>query len=223
MKSNNASKSETKHSLHQAIENHFDLKESELQGKVKLASVLDIDNKDDEGMTPLHLATDLNLKDIVESLIARGARINEQDNKGNTPLHYAAIESNPTMVTLLVQAGARRDISNKDGKLPIDLSKDVSNDPIKELEVEHIPGCCSCSTSCIIALTKSMEYCNPIINHPELINQFNSHYGALLTNRLINFGMQFSYKQEDRDILESICIDDHNIEYLTTLIGLESL
>lgn len=223
MKNNNASKSQTKHPLHQAIENYMDLKESELQEKVKLASVLDIDNKDEEGMTPLHIAADLNLKYIVDLLIARGVRINEQDNKGNTPLHYAAIESNPTMVALLVQAGARRDIPNKDGKLPIDLSKEVSNDPIKELEVERLPGGCSCSTSCIIALTKAIEYYNPIINHPELINQFNSHYGASLTNRLINFGMQFSYKQEDRDILESICVDDHNIKYLITLIGLESL
>ncbi|KAJ3062128.1 Acyl-CoA-binding domain-containing protein 5, partial [Quaeritorhiza haematococci] len=60
----------------------------------KVCALLDenpesVHQKDDQGLTPLHIACDRGHLDLVKELVlSRGADINTQDLEGQTPLHY---------------------------------------------------------------------------------------------------------------------------------------
>lgn len=51
----------------------------------------DIDVKDENGRTPLHLACMNKHFEIAKILIENGADVNVIDNEGKTPLHYASM------------------------------------------------------------------------------------------------------------------------------------
>jgi serine/threonine-protein phosphatase 6 regulatory ankyrin repeat subunit A len=57
--------------------------------KHKLSGGVDINSKDDDGFTALHWAVYRSHKDLIESLIDKGANINAKDIFGKTPLDYA--------------------------------------------------------------------------------------------------------------------------------------
>ena len=54
------------------------------------------------GCTLLHCASIYGTPDIVDLLLARGARINEKDNYNNTPLHWAIAQGNIEIAELLL-------------------------------------------------------------------------------------------------------------------------
>ena len=67
------------------------------EGKIKdieslLAAGANINTKDNEGQSPLHLAAYNGGKDIVELLIKKGADLNARDFIGSTPLHDTSLE-----------------------------------------------------------------------------------------------------------------------------------
>ncbi len=53
----------------------------------------EVDEKDENGLTPLHYAAATAKLDIVKYLVARGANVDSRDSRGKTPLHYAAAAS----------------------------------------------------------------------------------------------------------------------------------
>jgi ankyrin repeat protein len=78
----------------------------------------DVNERDDDQLTPLHWAVLTNHAGAVKALIAAGANVNAVDKHGFTPLHYAATVDfgNADTVKALVAAGADRSIKTKDGK-----------------------------------------------------------------------------------------------------------
>jgi len=74
--------------------------------KVLLEEGVDVNAKDDKGITALHYAAQEGPKELAEFLIAKGADINGKDNNDYTPLYYAFWYENKDIIKLLVTKGA---------------------------------------------------------------------------------------------------------------------
>ena len=70
-----------------------------------LATGVDVNAKDEDGVPPLLVATANGRKEIVELLIREGADVNAKVN-GVTPLHQAAIQGHKEIAKLLIAKGA---------------------------------------------------------------------------------------------------------------------
>jgi uncharacterized protein len=66
-----------------------------------------IHEKDDKGMTSLHMAAQLNRLEVAAVLIELGADVNCQNSKGVTPLQCAAAMGRKQMADLLKKHGAK--------------------------------------------------------------------------------------------------------------------
>lgn len=113
----------------------------------------DVNVKDSDGNTPLHLAVKMKLLNIIDLLISHGANIDEKnkygltpihmasglkiaeflitkganvnavDGSGNTALHINAQKGSRQIVELLLKNGAKTDIKNEFGEIPADLAR----------------------------------------------------------------------------------------------------
>jgi len=83
---------------------------------------IDIDLKNDDGMTALHYAAGSGDGLILRLLLEYGARINVVDGQGNSPLHLASDANAFAVAQELVDHGADVSSINVDSKTPFDLS-----------------------------------------------------------------------------------------------------
>ena len=79
--------------------------------------------------------------DIVQLLLASGAKVDDQHSKaGNTPLDYAVLTHRQAMVKLLLKAGARVDVRNTKGEMPLHIAAERGDPQIVDLLVAaHAP------------------------------------------------------------------------------------
>ena len=82
-------------------------------------TVLDLEDKDDFGMTQLHHAVQAADLVQVKSLIQGGASVNARDEYGQTPLHHAAQRCFTDFIQVLVKHGAESRIFDNYGCSPI--------------------------------------------------------------------------------------------------------
>ncbi|WP_246846809.1 ankyrin repeat domain-containing protein [Leptospira barantonii] len=82
----------------------------------------DVNAKNDDGQTPLHLVTYFaeDKKEIMKLLLKHGAKINSKNNQGQTPLHIAARMNRPWVVKYFLSQGANQNIKDKSGKTPFE-------------------------------------------------------------------------------------------------------
>ncbi|KAM5438987.1 hypothetical protein McanMca71_002106 [Microsporum canis] len=86
-------------------------------------TVLDLEDKDDLGMTKLQHAVQAGDLGLVESLIQSGASVNFRDENGQTPLHYAAERGFFECMEALVEHGADLYIIDNSGFFPASLGR----------------------------------------------------------------------------------------------------
>ncbi|MFC1492720.1 ankyrin repeat domain-containing protein [candidate division KSB1 bacterium] len=78
-----------------------------------------INSKNDNGMTPMHLAARNVNKDMIELLISKGADVNTKDNNNVTPLHSLAFRGGIESVKILVENGADINAGMRDLSIPL--------------------------------------------------------------------------------------------------------
>lgn len=81
-------------------------------------TVLDLEDKDDLGMTKLHHAVQAGDLGLLESFIQSGASVNFRDENGQTPLHYAVERGFIECMKVLVKHGADLHIVDNSGFSP---------------------------------------------------------------------------------------------------------
>ncbi|OMH79504.1 Palmitoyltransferase akr1 [Zancudomyces culisetae] len=76
---------------------------------------IDIDGKDEEGMTGLILASYFGRAEVVRYLLEQGATVDVQDNKGWTALMWAVNKENITELQILLEYGAKPETKTSKG------------------------------------------------------------------------------------------------------------
>lgn len=91
--------------------------------KLLIGKDANLNAKNSDGVTPLHLAALQGGPAAVGVLLRAGADSNAVDNRSRTPLHMAVSgDCDPHCVKLLLDAGVRLDIADEDGMTPVRLA-----------------------------------------------------------------------------------------------------
>jgi len=105
-----------------------------IQQKGSDGSSIDFVNEPDEtGQTPLHMAADKGYIECVSILLEAGANVNAADDAGISVLGAAVFSENVTVVKMLLDAGADPDTEDVDGDTPRSCAEECDSDDIKEL------------------------------------------------------------------------------------------
>lgn len=92
---------------------------------------ININLKDKQGRTPLHIAIRERYQEGTDVLLHAGVDVNIQDNYGNTPLHESIHSSH--IVSALLDHGALPNVRNSDLETPLHLAVRERNKPVVEL------------------------------------------------------------------------------------------
>jgi cytohesin len=105
--------------------------------RLLLAKGADVNAKDKEDRTPLHLVPTDEGIEIAELLIANRADVNAEDEDKETPLYTAVCYENYALAKLLIDNGANVNVKNKDGLTPLFLAWCYDNLEIMKLLLDH--------------------------------------------------------------------------------------
>jgi ankyrin repeat protein len=89
----------------------------------------DVNRKDFNGRSPLHIAAHNGLSRVCEFLIQHGADINDADSIGWTPLHHAAAEGFPDVIDRLIAHGAAVNAVDRTANTPLFWTRKHAADP----------------------------------------------------------------------------------------------
>ena len=89
--------------------------------------------RNNDGVTPLHLAALNGHKDVAELLLANKAEVNAKDNHGETPLHLAAVNGHKDVAELLLANKADVNAKVNDGSTPLHYAVTKGHGDVAEL------------------------------------------------------------------------------------------
>ena len=87
---------------------------------IEVCQEVGVDVRDEDGFSPLHIASAHDRAEVVTVLLAEGAEVDTIDGlERNTPLNYASVSLNPGVVVVLLAAGADVNVENRNGFTPL--------------------------------------------------------------------------------------------------------
>ena len=106
--------------------------------KQHLAAGTDVDFRNQEGLTALHMAAVKGHNKVAELLIAKGANVNTSGRLiGTTPLDSAALLGHKEMVELLIDSGADINPQIITGETPLQRAEQRGHSAIAEILRKH--------------------------------------------------------------------------------------
>jgi ankyrin repeat protein len=117
--------------LHQAVEiQSLEIVETLVQRKA------DINARNSEGRSPLHIAASLGNDPILLILLHARAKVNQLDKMGRTPLHLASLHGFFRTCTHLLDHGSNVNLFDNLGRLPAHYACDIGHDKLLKLLLE---------------------------------------------------------------------------------------
>jgi hypothetical protein len=111
-----------------------------LEGHLKVAGYLieqgaDVNVKNNDGSTPLILASQLNKKELVELLLAKGANANGSNKRGQTALLVAALHGQTEVLCPLLRKGALLETKDAEGNTALQYAEKLGQtETVKQLQ-----------------------------------------------------------------------------------------
>ena len=113
-----------------------------------------LEDRDQEGRTPLLVAVANQREPAVRLLLSAGADVACQDNNGHSPLHWACALANAPLVDMLLNAGADPALSDENGLNPLHYCIQV---------VVALVCLCACVLVCLCACVLVVVFLCPCI------------------------------------------------------------
>jgi ankyrin repeat protein len=105
---------------------------------LRLVDDVDVNEKDGDGMLPLHHAAERRMPRLVTELLKKAPwTVNEQNKDGWTPLHLAAIEGEVMIAATLLQSHALVNEKTAQRETPISLAVQHGSVDMARLLVSH--------------------------------------------------------------------------------------
>jgi ankyrin repeat protein len=169
--------------LHHAIGWHNDLTATTVQFLLKHGA--DVNSRQNDLSTPLHLAAAQGNFDVAQMLLKHGADVNPRQSDLSTPLHLAATQRNLNIAQMLLQYGADVDSEDVGGRTPLHLASSRGDRPIVQLLLEHGAEVNSGRCPALHGATHNLETVRVLVEHGASVNAQNSQghtplYYALL-------------------------------------------
>ena len=98
----------------------------------------DVNAKDIQGCTPLHIACKYGHYLVAQLLIRSGSLINDTDKDLNTPMHYAAASGDIKLITYLFTRFSSLNTANSQGICPKDILKEKKIEMNENSDVEIV-------------------------------------------------------------------------------------
>ena len=92
---------------------------------------IDLDEKNQEGITLLHILSELNESKLMQYLVDKIENIDPCDSMGQTPLHKACAASSFKTAKLLVRNGANVNAITKSGDSPLTILSTQKSQDVK--------------------------------------------------------------------------------------------
>lgn len=205
----------------------------------------DVDFQSSNQDTLLHIVIKYGHQPLLQKVLANHPNPNLPDKDGNTPSHLAIQKQDLPLLKSLMTSGAMADAVNKEDSTLLHTASAVGSLAIVKYLREECPqkGVIDVNAkdihghSClevakgeavkaylqpqIIVMYAEIEYDNPVLNHPELLDQAAKKYGHGIIEKLINLSMVFTETQESKDLLHSACSEPNGLENVISLIGLD--
>jgi ankyrin repeat protein len=102
-----------------------------------IASGTDVNKAQPDGTTPLHWAAYRVDRELVQTLLKKGARADVVNRYGASPVAEAARVANVDLVGMLLEAGADANAANEDGQTALMLAARTGSVAVAELLVKH--------------------------------------------------------------------------------------
>lgn len=102
-----------------------------------LKTGVDVNKKDNDGLTPLFYALDTPDANMVLLLLKYGAEPKVQDKEKRTPLHHAALHLLPlrcaNIAKMLMDYGADPNMKDENGRVAAELSKNITSEEFEAI------------------------------------------------------------------------------------------